>query len=136
MDEKLKKKSTYVLQFLQSLISPSFKVEIEKYDVQDGFDRFFTNIPATSALLKLYNKHNPEPNVILFGEQVIPIRNAKMGITNDINVIKVMIDIKQAESNPFSFTSRQLMLLRVGLVIYVIMGYLFYCFVLSLLQQL
>ena len=109
---------------------------IERHDVHGEYDRFFSSVPATPKVLQQCNKNNPEPNIIIFEEQVIPIRNAEFGlITDDVNVIKVMVHVERASTNPFSFTPIQTRVIQILFLYYLLLCYLFYYFFLRLLWE-
>jgi hypothetical protein len=131
-DVKMVAKCKYVQRLLKR-VDPN--AAIERYDVHGEYDRFFFSVPATPKVLQWCNKHNPEPNIIVFGEQVIPMRNAEFGVTTDVNVVKVMVHVERASTNPFSFTPVQTRVIQVLFLYYLLLCYLFYYFFLRLLWE-
>lgn len=131
-DTKMMAKCKYVQRLLKR-VDPA--ATIERHDVHGEYDRFFSSVPATPKVLQQYNKHNPEPGIIVFGEQVIPVRNAEFGVTTDVNVIKVMVHVERASTNPFFFTSVQTKVIQVLFLYYLLLCYLFYYFFLRLLLE-
>lgn len=125
MDAKLIAKCKYVTSLMRPLAA---NVEIERHDVLDGYDRFFTNVPATPALLQRCAKRNPAPHAVVFGEHTIPVRGP-MGNTVDANVVKVMIHIARASADPLELTLLHVRVHQVLFLVYLGLCYLVYYYV-------